>query len=51
MEFLSELGLFSGKALVVTMAIAIILILLFVLIAKARKLQPSLSVEHLNLKY
>lgn len=51
MEFLSDLGIFSGKVFVLAFAIGILLILLFVLIAKARKTQPTLTVENLNRKY
>lgn len=51
MEFLTELGLFSGKVFVLAFAIAVLLILVFVLVAKARKSQPTISVENLNRKY
>ncbi|MBX3023061.1 MAG: protease SohB [Bdellovibrionales bacterium] len=51
MEFLSEIGLFSGKVIILAFAIGILLILLFVLIAKARKTQPTITVENLNRKY
>jgi serine protease SohB len=51
MEFLAELGVFSGKVFVLAFAIGVLLILLFVLIARARKAQPTITVENLNRKY
>lgn len=51
MEFLIDLGVFSGKVFVLVLGIGLLLILLFTLIAKARKAQPSLTVEDLNRKF
>jgi serine protease SohB len=51
MEYLSDLGVFSGKVFVLAFAIGILLILLFMLIARARKTQPTITVENLNRKY
>ena len=51
MEYLSELGVFTGKTMIATLAIGSLLILLFALIAKARKIQVTLTVENLNKKY
>lgn len=51
MEFLSELGLFSGKVAILSLAIAILLILIFGLFAKARRSKPLVSVENLNDKF
>lgn len=51
MQFLGELGLFSGKVFVLTIAIASLLILIFVLIARSRKSQPLIHVEKLNDKF
>ena len=48
MEFISELGLFSGKVLVLALGFGVILILFFALLAKARHAKPILSVENLN---
>lgn len=51
MEFLWELGLFSGKVFVLVVGLGILLILLFTLILKVRKSAPSLTVENLNRKF
>lgn len=51
MESLIQLGVFSGKAFIVVLAIAIVLILFFSLLAKARQSKPLLSVENLNDKF
>ena len=51
MEFLSELGLFSGKVFVLVVALAVLLILFFTLLSKARQSKPLLSVEDLNEKF
>ncbi|MGE0527415.1 MAG: protease SohB [Bdellovibrionales bacterium] len=51
MEFLTEMGLFSGKVLVVAGAIGILLVLFFALIAKARQEKSLLRIENLNRKY
>src|SRR4051794_1251207 len=51
MDFLIELGLFSGKILIVVIAIAVVLLLFFGLLAKARQSKPLLSVENLNEKF
>jgi serine protease SohB len=51
MEFAAELGLFSGKVFVLVLGIGTLLILIFALIAKARKSQPTLNIENLNKKF
>lgn len=51
MQFLVELGLFSGKVAVVVFAIAVLLILFFALVVRARGHKPLLDVENLNKKY
>lgn len=51
MEFLSDLGLFSGKVFVLTMAIGIILVLFFALLAKARHSKPLLTIENMNKRF
>ncbi len=51
MEFLTELGLFTGKVGIVVFAVAVILILFFGLLARARSSKPLLDVENLNNKY
>lgn len=51
MEFLVELGLFSGKVVVLTLAIGIILVLFFALLAKARHSKPLLTVENVNKRF
>lgn len=51
MEFLSELGLFSGKVFILVVAVAILLILFFALLSRARQSKPLLSVEDLNEKF
>ena len=48
MEFLAELGVFSGKVLVLVFGVGGLLILFFALLAKARQSKPSLTVEKLN---
>lgn len=52
MEFIAELGLFSGKVFVLALAIGVLLILIAVLVMKVRKSTvPNISVENLNRKY
>ena len=51
MDFLIQLGLFSGKVFILVLGIGLLLILLFSLIIKARKTQPALTVENLNRKF
>lgn len=51
MEFLAELGLFTGKVAIVVFAVAVILILFFGLLVRARGSKPLLDVENLNKKY
>lgn len=51
MEFLSELGIFSGKVFISVTAIGALLILFFSLLAKARQAKPLLTVEDLNEKF
>lgn len=46
-----DLGVFGGKVVLLVVGVAILLILIAGLIAKARKRQPRLSVENLNQKY
>lgn len=46
-----ELAVFSGKAFILVIAIAVVLILFFALLAKVRHSKPILSVENLNRKY
>lgn len=48
---LIELGLFSGKVLILVVATAAVLILFFSLLARARNAKPMLSVENLNDKF
>lgn len=51
MEFLTDLGMFSGKVFVLVAAIGSLLILFFTLVLRARQPKPLLSVENLNEKY
>lgn len=51
MDSLIELGLFSGKILVVVVAIGTLLLLFFGLLARVRQSKPLLSVENLNEKF
>ena len=51
MDALIEIGLFTGKTAVVVLAIALILILFFALLARARGSKALLDVENLNRKY
>jgi len=51
MEFLSDLGLFSGKVIILTFAIGLILVLFFALLAKARHSKPLLTVENMNKRF
>lgn len=51
MEFLYDLGLFSSKAIVLTVSIAAILVLFFALLAKARHAKPLLTIENLNKRF
>jgi serine protease SohB len=51
MDSLIQLGVFTGKAFIVVLAIAVILILFFSLLSRARQAKPLLSVENLNDKF
>ena len=51
MEFLMDLGLFGGKVLLITLAIGIILVLFFGLLAKARHTKPLLTIENMNKRF
>lgn len=51
MDFLIDLGLFSSKALVLTVAIAAILVLFFALLSKARHAKPLLTIENMNKRF
>ena len=51
MEFLTDLGLFSGKVVILTLAIGVILVLFFGLLAKARHSKPLLTIENMNKRY
>lgn len=51
MEFLSELGIFSGKVIVITLALGAILILFFALLTKARHSKPLLTIENMNKRF
>lgn len=51
MEFLADLGLFSGKVIILTLAIGIILVLFFGLLAKARHSKPLLTIENMNKRF
>lgn len=51
MEYLADLGIFTGKVAVVVLAIGVILILFFALLSRARGSKPLLDVENLNKKY
>ncbi|NJM10438.1 MAG: protease SohB, partial [Bdellovibrionaceae bacterium] len=51
MEFVSDLGLFSGKVIVLTLAIGVILVLFFALLAKARHSKPLLTIENMNKRF
>jgi serine protease SohB len=51
MDFLIDLGLFSSKALVLTVAIAAILVLFFALLSKARHTKPLLTIENMNKRF
>jgi serine protease SohB len=51
MEFLMDIGMFSGKVLVLVLAVAALLLLFFSLLMKARQAKPLLSVENLNEKF
>ncbi len=51
MEFLTDLGLFSGKVAILTLAIGVILVLFFGLLAKARHSKPLLTIENMNKRY
>lgn len=51
MEFLTDLGLFSGKVVILTLAIGVILLLFFGLLAKARHSKPLLTIENMNKRY
>jgi serine protease SohB len=50
-EFLTELGLFGGKVALLVMGLGAVLILFFVLLAKARQQKPTMSVENLNERF
>ncbi len=51
MDFLMDLGLFTGKAVILTLAIGIILVLFFSLLAKARHSKPLLTIENINRRF
>jgi serine protease SohB len=51
MDYLMQLGLFGGKAVVLVVAIAIILVVFFALLSRARQSKTLLSVENLNDKF
>ncbi|HMN67474.1 MAG TPA: hypothetical protein PKC28_02950, partial [Bdellovibrionales bacterium] len=51
MEFLAELGVFSGKVIVLSAATGVLLILFFGLLMRARQTKQLLSVENLNERY
>lgn len=51
MDFLINIGVFSGKVFVLVIAIAALLLLFFALLARARQSKPLLSVENLNEKF
>lgn len=51
MEFFMELGVFTGKVAVVVLAVAMLLILFFGLLSRAKGSKPLLDVENLNKKY
>lgn len=51
MDFLMDLGLFSGKVVVITLAIGIILVLFFGLLLKARHSKPLLTIESMNKRF
>jgi len=46
-----NLGLFSGKVMVLTIAIGVILVLFFALLAKARHSKPLLTIENMNKRF
>lgn len=50
-QALTELGIFTGKALIIVVALAAILILFFGLLSRARGHKPLLDVENLNSKF
>ena len=51
MDFLMEMGLFSGKVVLITLAIGVILVLFFSLLAKARHSKPLLTIENMNRRF
>ncbi len=51
MEFLIEMGLFSGKVIILTIAIGAIMLLFFGLLVKARHSKPLLSIENMNNRF
>ncbi len=51
MDYLMELGVFTGKSVVVVLAVSLILILFFGLLMRARSAKPLLDVEDLNKKF
>lgn len=51
MAFLMDLGVFSGKVFVLVIAFAMLLILFFVLLARARQTKTLLQVENMNEKF
>lgn len=51
MEFLADLGVFSGKVFVLVVAIGFLLILFFTLLSKARQSKALLQVENINEKF
>ena len=51
MEWLIELGVFSGKSLVIVLGIIIVLVAFFGMLAKMKPPKKTLSIEDLNKKY
>jgi serine protease SohB len=51
MDFLIDIGLFSGKVFVLVFAIAAILLLFFGLLMRAKQAKPLMNVENLNEKF
>jgi serine protease SohB len=51
MEFLTELGVFSGKVLILAVCLGSLMLLFFALILKARQGKPLLVVENLNERF
>ncbi len=51
MEYIADLGVFSGKVFVLAFAIAALLILISALVMRARQVKPNVQVENLNEKF